>query len=550
MKKLLSTIKCILTVALLIFFKSASGQLPDWTLDCKASTASPVLATDFAGSLYVIHPINAGPSYPVMIGNYTLTQSANLLKFDASGQVAWTQNVDYYWQENNRSMAVSQTSNNSPLIYLCGAEVPLISHFLPTLFKFDENGSLIWQQSATGPLQNSVSTSVAVDHNGNIFTTGFFDGSDVSFGSHQVNRIGNSMESFLAKYDSTGNPLWAINAGLKDCSGQGSEICISSDNSIYIMVNSKDYNVIFANDTLYKNNANNYNLFLLKFDQNGNPLWGRSIGGATGNVFGADMASDANGNVIVTGNYTPPINITGFTTGNILAAKFDSTGNRTWAKHETSTMGNSYSVTISVDALGNSFIAGSITSAFVQFDNITIANYDTFSTSRGGDVEDSWYAKLDPNGNFVYAEAFGGITASGQEITSIACDPAGKLFVGGYYNSPFMIIGNDTLTNTLSQRKLFLAKLNSTTIGVEEYGGHESLFIYPNPSENIVKIFYPDNFSGVNTLSVYDEFGKLIFSNESIQGTIHIDISQFTSGMYFVCVEAERGRITGRFIKI
>jgi hypothetical protein len=543
-----SSIKAILSITLIIFFTPALGQNPQWSLDCKASGEAPVLRTDHQGSLYVIEGISAGPSNPVTIGNFTLTQGADLLKFDPTGQIAWTQNVDFYWQEFNRSMVVTKNSANSPVIYLCGAIVPLISHFWPTLFRFDENGSMMWQQSATGPVQTAVGTAVAVDQNGNIYMTGFFNGSDVSFGPYQVNRIGNGIESFIAKFDSSGNPLWAFNTGLKDCSSQGSEICIGPDNSIYLMVNSKDYNFIFANDTLYKSNASNDNLFLLRYDTNGNPVRGRSIGGATGNVFGTDITADASGNILLTGDYTPPINIPGFTTGNVFVAKYDSTGNRIWAKHPTDTLGTTYCESIAVDYAGNSFVAGSTTAAFLHFDSIAVANYDTFSTVRAYAL-DSWYARLDPNGNFIYAAAFGGISASGQAITAVTCDPAGNLFVGGYYNAPFMIIGNDTLTNTLSQRKLFLSKLNYSTIGIEEYTGTESLLIYPNPSEDIIRIIYPDNFSGMNTIFVYDEFGKLILSYKSNQSVPYIDVSKFTSGMYFICIESDKGRITGRFIR-
>lgn len=78
------------------------------------------------------------------------------------------------------------------------------------IFKMDHNGNFEWIRTAGGPSFN-VGYSIALDHNGSIYTTGYYYES-ISFGDIELVSEGNR-DIFLAKHDNQGNFLWALSAG-------------------------------------------------------------------------------------------------------------------------------------------------------------------------------------------------------------------------------------------------------------------------------------------------------------------------------------------------
>ena len=79
------------------------------------------------------------------------------------------------------------------------------------LVKYDPNGNLVWAKAATGSFSVS-GFAVATDNSGNIFVTGSFGhhnfGGNVTFGTTTLTSVGGG-DVFVAKYDPSGNVLWA-----------------------------------------------------------------------------------------------------------------------------------------------------------------------------------------------------------------------------------------------------------------------------------------------------------------------------------------------------
>src|SRR5690606_8330373 len=73
-------------------------------------------------------------------------------------------------------------------------------------------------------------------------------------------------------------------------------------------------------------------LFIVKYDPNGNVLWAKSAGGINGD-WGNSISTDANGNVLLTGYFSSSSITFGSTTltnagsYDIFIAKYDSSGN-------------------------------------------------------------------------------------------------------------------------------------------------------------------------------------------------------------------------------
>jgi len=71
----------------------------------------------------------------------------------------------------------------------------------------------LWAKRATGP-GNDFSDGAAVDSAGNVYLTGFFASSTVSFDSFSLTKpSAGSSDIFVTKYNSSGNAVWAKRAG-------------------------------------------------------------------------------------------------------------------------------------------------------------------------------------------------------------------------------------------------------------------------------------------------------------------------------------------------
>jgi hypothetical protein len=126
------------------------------------------------------------------------------------------------------------------------------------LAKYKADGNVLWAKSV-GETGYDWANSVVVDISGNPYITGGFNSSTITFGSYTLTNTGNT-DMFLAKYNTTGNVLWANNA-----EGTGLEIAYSDavDNSGNIYVTGVFYPTIaFGSYTL--TNTGNTDIFLAK----------------------------------------------------------------------------------------------------------------------------------------------------------------------------------------------------------------------------------------------------------------------------------------------
>jgi len=115
-------------------------------------------------------------------------------------------------------------------------------------------------------------------------------------------------------------------------------------------------------------------------------------------------------------------------TEDVFVTKFDSNGNYVWAQSFRASAGQmAVGNSIAIDSSGYVYITGYFTST-ADFDpgpgteNLTSAgNYDAFVT------------KLDSNGNYVWAKGFGGVEV--DIATSITIHSSGSLYVTGYFET-------------------------------------------------------------------------------------------------------------------
>ena len=474
------------------------------------------------------------------------------------------------------------------------------------LAKYDASGNIVWAKIPGGN-HGSEGYGIAADRSGNIYVTGTFRGT-INFGPNTLSANGIS-NFFIAKYDSSGTPLWAQKA-ICGAAQLGRSICVDKDGGVYATGTFEDSTITFGNFSI---NAVSpilgTDVFLVKYDDAGNVQWATGGGGATTDISNG-VNADNRGNVYITGVYRNSITF-GTTTisasnsggASVFTVKYNSAGTLMWAKSSGNFPCSGYGMDISNDALGNSYVAGYFNSPIIYFDGDTLVNagvndifllkYDSLGnvvwaqSAGGSNFDEALAVHTDDLGNsyltgFIKQSAhFGPITmnainqdvfvvkydASGtplwgvqstgntnESCSGISTDDAQNVYIGGRFSSPTAFFGTISLVNSdafLGSYDLFIAKLNYVATGIPVNAVlPASYFIYPNPvSEKALLSFYNEK-NETFELQIFDMTGKCIRQISGITSNeVEIDRNRLSGGLYFFRLSSQKGTsINGKFI--
>lgn len=322
-----------------------------------------------------------------------------------------------------------------------------------SFFSFAQTPTWTWTKGATGTGTDE-GYGVCTDSIGNIFITGGFASPTITFGGFPLTNSG-AFDIYLAKYNTSGNVLWAKSFG-----GPSGEFAnyVAADNSgnVYFTGGFCSPSITFGTYTLTNSNSPSFNVFVVKCDSSGNVKWAKSAGNSSG-PQGLSIVADNAGNAYVTGYFgvSSPITFGGVTLTNsggqdCFLVKYNSFGNVVWAKAFGGTA-NDFGAGITTDNKCNIYLTGYYTSSSATFGTHLITN------SNSG-FEDAFIAKCDSSGNVLWAKTIGGANAErGMSITN----HNGIGYVSGYFSSSSMAIGNYTLTNSNSNQDVFIFKYDS-----------------------------------------------------------------------------------------
>jgi len=258
------------------------------------------------------------------------------------------------------------------------------------LSKYSSSGNLVWCQQL-GTSLNDYGYGVSADGQGNVYIAGATQGSlgGTSAGTY---------DAFLSKYDSAGNLAWTRQLGTT--SGDYSySVSADGQGNMYITG--------YTDGSLGGTNAGGADAFLGKYDSSGNPVWTKQLGTAKYD-YGYNVWADIIGNVYLTGATAGSLFGTNPNTNyDPFLGKYDSSGNLVWSC-QLGTTSSDYSYGVSVDGLGNVYIAG----------------YNGSLMS-----EDVFLSKYDSSGNFVWTQQLG--TASRDFSYGVWADTSGNVFITG-----------------------------------------------------------------------------------------------------------------------
>ncbi len=467
--------------------------------------------------------------------------------------------------------------------------------------KFNSSGNALWLKTAGG-INNDSPISICTDSNGNVFMAGNTESPICTFGS--VNLVnGSSLNMFVFKYDSNGNEMWGRNAsGLNYTGAYG-----VSTNGAGNVILTGTYNDTMNVGTTTLISSGGFDAFLLKYDTNGNLMWGKTEGG-TGADESYAVNVDGSGNIIMVGIYfSPSIAFGSFTlnnasgTGDIYIVKYDSTGNVVWAKSGNGNNGD-YVQAVCTDVNGDIFITGGYNSTSLTFNSSTLncaGGLDVFfvkysssgnilwAKSAGGVADDYGYSispdgngniyltggfasstitfnsdtltqptiftdpmfiiKFDSDGNILCSDVLG---SGGDDQSGVSTDLFGYAYVAGDFIGSF-IIGADTLTQTHPGETGFVSKYYCPTShdGINEHISQETILIYPNPFTLQTTINFAEEQKNT-TIRITDVLGKEIKIINFTGKQLIIDKGDMKAGIYFVQTLDEKKKLTNNKIII
>jgi hypothetical protein len=520
-----------------------------------------------------------------------------LNSFSQSPDWIWAKAIVGISDESGRSVKVDNsgnsyfTGNYSTPTIIIGSDT-LVNKGSGDIFivKYDAMGNVLWAKSAGGS-DYDFAECIALDAIGNCYLTGYFRSSSISFDSLTLTNTTdkNYSDLFIAKYDSSGNVIWAKSAqGNSDDNSRS--IWVESNGNFYITGSFYSSNIYF--DTAHLTNNYSADIFIAKYNASGDAMWVKSAGGNNYD-FSNSVSADQNGNCYVTGNFMSSsisfdsLTLTNTTEGDfsdLFIVKYDSSGNALWAK---STQGNAdvESRSIWAESNGSFYITGSFYNSSINFDTINLSNHSynksdlyiakytalgdvVWAKSAGGDGNDnSFNITVDKSGNSYITGGFGSSRISFDHInlinsgeyddmfitkynshgevdwaksaggngydsgSSLSIDPDACIIVTGwFYNiitfSPTTLIGN-------GQYDFFLAKLNASVNEIDDISHKNQFTIFPNPAVDKICIKTNDEDIG-KMYTVYDALGKEVKKGKIESEITIFNLSNLIEGIYLI----------------
>jgi hypothetical protein len=541
----------LLTVAAFIFcIGNVNAQVPDWIWahggGGTTNDQGLSIITDATGNVYVAGDFSSNPYAVFDIDTLTNISGPDmfLAKYDVFGNLLWLRgaggNSDDYVNDiycDPAGNVYIAGSSNSASISFGGISLTGNGFHDIVIAKYDTSGNVIWAQNFGNAGDERAFDIKGIG--GDIYITGNFDGATVSFGATTLsNSSTGSRDIFVTKLDTAANAVWAQSAG-SSSNDFGNGVSVDATNNIYVTGNFVN-TITFGSTTLTASGGTD--IFLAKYDSSGSVMWAVRTGG-TSSEMGIDLCNDMAGNVYLTGNFS--------STNMVFASTNFSFGG-----------GASDILILKYDSAGNEIwgrFAGGASSdigygictdaagnvcTVGQF-NFSITFGSTTITTSG--LLDIFIVKLDASGNLLWATPAGGSNSADIGF-GIATDSNSSTYITGYFGSTSVSFGSSTLTNA-GQNDVFIAKLDSsnTTSVVQIRPGGMSFYLAPNPASGEIKIIGSD-ISGVE---IFNSIGERVYRNAVISGNNEatINISALGSGIYYARVFTRYGTSTEKFVR-
>jgi uncharacterized protein (TIGR03437 family) len=377
-------------LALVWVHNPAAAQTLQWARQFAASKpdATFSIAADSSGA-YVVGLTRGGlPGQTVV----NIQQDAFVRKYDPAGKELWTRE----FAVNGRPAAANGVAVDASGVYVVGrSELGNRQDEAPTTLavvnKFDANGNLLWTH-LTGGLSGESAVGVALN-GGGVYVAG-----------SMVSPTAHYQGMYLRKLDPTGKELWTseFDSGRNGDTAYG----VAADAT-------GAYVVGWAQGSLTGQAVPlTQDLFIRKFDSNGNALWTDQFG--TGSSEGAYAVSVGASSVYVVGTTQGLLGVQTLPTFafDAFVRRYDTSGNLQWTRQ--------------FGTIDNEVAYG----ALADDSGVYVAGYTRSvvgAASLGG--EDAFLRRYDSNGNALWTIQTGSV--NDDYAYGVATDAAG-IYIAGY----------------------------------------------------------------------------------------------------------------------
>lgn len=523
----------------------------------------------FCGFYNVGQPADITPSFGPFQPSANWGKEGFIAKVDKNGNFVWVKEAIGGYDERVLGIHVDKLNgfvyatgttwgwgpNSNDLAFgTCSTNAAYGEHDQIFLGKFDLNGNCQWLVEAGGESDDH-GFDITTDKWGSVYLTGFFsdagwNGSPAVFGSFSVTApMGDSL-AFVAKLSPGGVFQWVRTFGGCDAERDNRIECDSAGN-VYI-VGGFYGTKTFGSSTL---NAADHDIFVVKYDKNGNFIWVRQAGGLLDDRANC-IAIDPAQQIYITGEFRDhaifgldTLNNNGGPNGrDIFVSKITTAGVWEWAKKAGSDAGGERGNSICTNNKGNIFVTGTFADTAKFGGNITLLS-SPISTL------DIFVAAIDSLGKWRWAVKAG--SALEDKGNGIACDDSCYIYTAGWFEQT-ATFGSVNVT-AYASKDAYAAKLKTTCFTYTEVTtgydwiepGQFTGLAFPNPAKDHLRIkINAENLNLPNiNIKFMDMLGREIIVEQELGNEMLFNVSALEPGVYFVVISDEANSARIKFIK-
>lgn len=418
------------------------------------------VASDAAGNVYISgkYEMNAnfGGTYVGCAGNHDIYTA----KYGPDGSFKWVRTAGGTSGDYTHALTADDSGNtyltgefeNTTKWGSTGPSMTAVGGNDVFVSSYNTNGDLRWAKRLGGGGKNDQGLGIS-QSNGNVYVCGKFEMTAWFSGGTAYTTSG-GRDIFFAKYTTDGTLLWVKKAG-----GPGDDeayaITSDADGNFYMtgyFSQTANFNGIYLTSTGSKD------IFIAKYDTNGNIIWARKAGGSASD-YGMGIKIDNAGRLFLTGGFRTNTKFGSISLwgqggdADIFVARYTSNGDVVWARKAGGRI-NDYGRALALDSSSNLFITG----------NFGLEANFGGQTVYGADSAEIYVASWDMNGNFKWVLKVGGPTDDpdpGRFLEmglSICTDPSGNVITSGAYRYDSYF--GSTLLKEWDHTEVYVTKIN------------------------------------------------------------------------------------------
>ncbi len=539
--------KKILFLLLVLFTTYSFGQNFTWIYHISGTEnqlpTGNRIATNNIGETNVIGTfINQ-----TIIGADTLTssgiQATYIAKYNSQGNELWAKKITGTIRIHGNALSIDKQNN----VYVTGmfegnatfetTTLTSSTGFMQDIYlaKYDSSGALIWVRQYSGSAFGN-SLSIKNDTQSNIYLTGTYYGTRI-FGNDTLTASG-VYDMFLIKINSFGNVMWAKTFG-GNTKPNPYDITLDGNLNIYTIGHFGDaFNgaitqfIVFGNDTLSTLQSKASDLFFVKFNNQGDVLFAKKMGGDYQNDRGLGIDFDGQNHLYLTGGFegqalfgSNSVSASPPTQNNysLFLAKYDLTGNCIWvAKPDTN----------------------------ISWQGMDVHVVDPNNIYVGGGVQNISLIKFDSSGLNTWSKIIGYSLDGGISLSS---DTIGSIYMTSSFSDSLKTNIDTLFTTNLFDN--FIGKIDTSFVsGISIYPNIQQnnlLKVYPNPVHE--QLYFTSLYIRPNqevNISIINIFGLTVYEKK-MRWINHesIDIKNLPDGFYLLQLVAGNNRFVKSIIK-